>query len=82
MVTIACSSTSHRGWSLSLDGGKQNPLLDTSLARYTVDGSRLTINNVSRSDDGLYQCVYDDGRVEDKKCFFVYGKHRIRLCQM
>ena len=54
----------HTGWSLSLGGGSGSAL-NTSLAKYTVDGRRLTISNIDGTDEGLYRCVYETGAIEE-----------------
>lgn len=78
--TITCrdpgsNGEPHTDWSLSPGGGSQSAsILDTSPAKYTVSGNRLTISNVDGTDEGLYRCVYENGGTVENACIYVYGK--------
>ena len=61
------------GWSLSSDGIDSLIPINTSLAKYTVSGNTLSINGVDASDEGIYCCVYTNGRIQ-RLCIKVYGK--------
>ena len=61
------------GWSLSHDGTEEIEI-NTSLEKYTaVSENTLRINGVDASDEGIYRCVYANGRIR-RLCIKVYGK--------
>ena len=73
-LTIRCDhSATLLGWSHSPNGSETAKLLDTSPSKYSVNGNTLTISNISKSDEGLYRCVYGLGQTREL-CLFVYGE--------
>ena len=77
-LTIRCDylSTPLIGWSHSPNGSETAELLDTSPSKYSVNGNILTINNIGKSDEGLYRCVYELGQTKGL-CLFVFGESMI-----
>jgi hypothetical protein len=61
------------GWSHSPNGSETAELLDTSSSKYSVNGNILTISNISKSDEGLYRCIYELGQTKEL-CLFAYGE--------
>ena len=68
-------------WSISEDGSSINTTaINTSLAKYNVVSERqldITFDNVSKSDGGLYRCIYHTGSVQpsesEELCVYIYG---------
>ena len=74
-LTIRCSYNSPEGWSQSLDGESQNAVrLNTSSSRYVVNDIILYINDVNKSDEGLYRCIYQHDATSRELCVYVYGR--------
>lgn len=61
------------GWSLSSDGTDTHNLLDTSPTKYRVNGNTLEIRNITRTDEGLYRCIYDQNQQTKELCVYIYG---------
>ena len=77
-LTIRCNYPSPEGWSQSLDGSSRNAVrLNTSSVKYTVNGITLNINNVDKTDEGLYSCIYQHGATSRELCVYVYGMFAI-----
>ena len=67
---INCDS---RRWFHSPDGGSSHTRLDT---KHTIDNNNLQLDfsNVSGSDEGIYGCLSNEGRQDNRICVRVYGE--------
>ena len=78
--SITCTPQSGltlEGWSQSPGGSETTAALlpvGTFPSKYAVDGNILTINDINRTDEGLYRCVYEHEQTIPKLCIFVYGE--------
>ena len=74
-VSITCNSQTGtlRGWSHAPGTDVVTALLNTLPSKYMVNGNTLTINNIDRTDEGIYRCIYEQGNMAEQ-CIFVYGE--------
>ena len=73
-LEVRCGSTPPlNGWLWSRTGENSTRVMSNITSKYTVMGTTLLINTVTRSDEGLYSCEYEGGSVK-QLCIFVYGK--------
>ena len=69
-----CNHNSPEGWSRSLDGDSHNAVrLNSSSAKYTVNGITLYINDINEMDEGLYGCIDQHGATSRELCVYIYG---------